>query len=158
MTKFVSNLVHIFGNCHTFFLPNLLHSRLPLASRNNDMKHFAQCYRLDFFPECPRTLRKYFIGKVFFTECFFGQKKALDKLRIAKKLKNNKNVLISSAIALPIALSIFTVFKIGFTCFMGGEIRTRNISLVCNLFYRSTPISLMSKLRFSFPCIITNRE
>jgi hypothetical protein len=76
------------------------------------------------------------------------QRKALGKLKIEKIQKNSKNI--------PIALSFFTWIK--FTCFVNGEIQTRNFSLVHTLLYHYTTTSIMSILRFHSSCNITYRE
>jgi hypothetical protein len=74
-----------------------VHPRLPSAIRNPNetLCPIIPTIELDFFDECPRTLDKYFIGKRYFVECFLGQRKALDKLKI---IKTSKFVLIRGKI------------------------------------------------------------
>lgn len=91
--KVVSNLLHMFGNCHTF-LPNLLHPRLPLASRNSDetlCPIIPTTINSTSFSSVPEHSTNILSVKDSLPSVFF-QRKALDKLRIAKnqKKKNNK--------------------------------------------------------------------
>jgi hypothetical protein len=99
-----------------------------------------------------------------FAEC----QKALGKLRIEKNKKEQHNIffklyeqlsnpnLFTLRSILPYPLPYY--FEIKVICFVNGEIRTRNLSLVHTLLYHYTTTSIMSILYFHSPCTITNQE
>jgi hypothetical protein len=133
---------------------------------DGDEKHFSSSFttKIAFFatakvilhsakPLPSVTLGKYFIGKWFFDEYFFltlGKdfaecRKALDKLRIEKNPKKQKHFLNYRNNSLqPYQLPYSSLyhfsllFWIKFTCFVNGEIRTRNLSLAHTLLYHYT--------------------
>jgi hypothetical protein len=94
------------------------------------------------FVECntrQRILGKYFIGKGFFVEYFF---RTLSKLRIEKNPKKIENIfkiigttLQPYLLPYPSLYHFSLLFWIKFTCFVNGEIQTRNLSLAHTLLY-----------------------
>jgi hypothetical protein len=89
------------------------------------------------------------------------QRKTLDKLKITKNPKNSKMFKLCEQLSnhYPLSYPLSYHFEwIKFTCYVNGEIRTRNIYLAHILLYHCTTTSIMSILRFYFSCTITNRE
>jgi hypothetical protein len=113
-----------------------------------------------FLPSVSNTHKGLFALGKDFTECYTRQRKTLDKLRIVKNPKNNKNFFLFRGttpnhhhchVHRPI---IFTILNWIYT-FCG---RWDSNSQHRILLYNPLPISLVSILRFSSPHIITNQE
>jgi hypothetical protein len=124
---------------------------------------FAECYTQQII------LGKHFIGKGFFVEYFFRTlcrvSKSTWQIKNKKTQKNSKISFklweqLSNHYPLPYPspYHFSLLFWIKFTCFINGEIWTRNLSLAHTLLYNYTTTSIISILRFHFSCTITNRE
>jgi hypothetical protein len=127
--------------------PLAVHLSQPPVERATTTEH-------KLFAECPRHSAKAILHSAYsssnhFVECCrvsknTRQRKTLGILRITKNPKNNKTFFLNygnnsatTTTSLLIALS-FSPFFIKFSCFMNGEIQTRNLSLTHNLLYHYT--------------------